>query len=243
MSSWYDHSFLGDGVTLIWEREIKPYYRCNMWHVRGRDRDLLIDSGMGIRPLRKAIPLLTGRPIVALASHTHIDHIGAHHEFEHCAVHEAEAAILAHPTRHATIADKYLTDEMFEGAVPEGYRSETYEAKGAVATTLLKEGDVVDLGDRAFEVTHLPGHSPGSVALFEPATGILFSGDTVYDGPLIDDFYHSVVEDYVRSMERLQTLPVTTVHAGHFASFGRERLMELTADYIAGKRKPGCPME
>jgi len=243
MSSWYDHSFLGDGVTLIWEREIKPYYRCNMWHVRGRDRDLLIDSGMGIRPLRKEIPLLTGRPIVALASHTHIDHIGAHHEFEHCAVHEAEAAILAHPTRHATIADKYLTDEMFEGAVPEGYRSETYEAKGAVATTLLKEGDVVDLGDRAFEVIHLPGHSPGSVALFEPATGILFSGDTVYDGPLIDDFYHSVVEDYVRSMERLQTLPVTTVHAGHFASFGRERLMELTADYIAGKRKPGCPME
>ena len=243
MSSWYAQTSLGDGVTLIWEREIKPDWRCNIWHVRGRTCDLLIDSGMGLRPLRKAIPLLTGRPIVALASHTHVDHIGAHHEFEHCAVHQAEAAILAHPTRAATIADTYLTDEMFEGAVPEGYHSATYELKGAVATTLLHEGDVVDLGDRVFETVHLPGHSPGSIALFERATGILFSGDTVYDGPLIDDFYHSVVEDYVHSMERLQTLDVRTVHAGHYGSFGRERLKELTADYIAGKRKPGCPME
>jgi glyoxylase-like metal-dependent hydrolase (beta-lactamase superfamily II) len=239
--SWYAQASAGDGVTLIWEREIKPYWRCNMWHVRGRDRDLLIDSGMGLRPLRREVALLTEKPIVALASHTHIDHIGAHHEFEDCAVHRAEAEILAHPTRHATIADKYLTDEMFEGAVPEGYASDRYEVKGARATILLAEGDVIDLGDRHFEVIHLPGHSPGSVALFERATGILFSGDTVYDGPLIDDFYHSVVEDYVRSMERLKALPVRTVHAGHFASFGRERLMELTADYIAGKRKPGCP--
>lgn len=239
--SWYAQTSVGDGVTLIWEREIKPYWRCNMWHVRGRDRDLLIDSGMGLRPLRREVALLTEKPIVALASHTHIDHIGAHHEFADCAVHRAEAEILAHPTRHATIADKYLTDEMFEGEVPQGYSSESYEVRGATATILLSEGDVVDLGDRHFEVIHLPGHSPGSVALFERATGILFSGDTVYDGPLIDDFYHSVVEDYVRSMERLRTLPVRTVHAGHFASFGRERLMELTADYIAGKRKPGCP--
>ena len=94
---------------------------------------------------------------------------------------------------------------------------------------------MIDLGDRAFEVLHLPGHSPGSIALWEAATGILFSGDTVYDGPLIDDFYHSDVADYVASMERLRRVPARLVHAGHFASFGRARFEALIDDYLAGK--------
>ena len=43
----------------------------------------------------------------------------------------------------------------------------------------------------AFEVVHTPGHSPGGIGLFERATGIFLSGDVIYDGPLIDDAYHS----------------------------------------------------
>ena len=111
----------------------------------------------------------------------------------------------------------------------------------APATQLLEDGDVIDLGDRAFAVLHLPGHSPGSIALWEAASGILFSGDTVYDGPLVDDCYHSVVADYLTSLERLRRLPVRVVHGGHFPSFGAERHRQLIDDYIAGKRRPGCP--
>ena len=40
--SWYNVERLSDDVTLISEQFIEPYYRCNIWHVRGRDRDLLI---------------------------------------------------------------------------------------------------------------------------------------------------------------------------------------------------------
>jgi len=43
----------------------------------------------------------------------------------------------------------------------------------------VRDGDIIDLGDRAFEVLHLPGHSPGSIALFEAATKTLFSGDAI----------------------------------------------------------------
>jgi glyoxylase-like metal-dependent hydrolase (beta-lactamase superfamily II) len=239
MAAWYSTSSLGDGVTLIWEHAIKPFWRCNIWHVRGRTRDLLVDSGMGIRPLRCEIALLTGRPVIAVASHTHVDHIGGHHEFEHCAVHEAEAAILEYPDRRTTIADSYLTDEMFEERPPPGFSAASHAVIGAPVRTLLRGGDVIDLGDRMFGVLHLPGHSPGSIALWEAATGILFSGDVVYDGPLIDDFYHSVAQDYVASMARLAALPVRVVHAGHFASFGRERMVELAEDYVAGRRRPG----
>jgi hypothetical protein len=46
-ASWYETIRMADGVTLIHEPWIKPFFRCNIWHVRGRDRDLLFDSGLG----------------------------------------------------------------------------------------------------------------------------------------------------------------------------------------------------
>jgi hypothetical protein len=48
--TWYETTPLEDGVTHIHEPFIKAFYRCNIWHVRGRDRDLLVDSGMGVTP-------------------------------------------------------------------------------------------------------------------------------------------------------------------------------------------------
>src|SRR5690606_2244384 len=181
--TWFEIRRLDDGVTHIWEPHIKPFYRCNIWHVRGRDRDLLLDSGMGVVALRQRIVALAERPVLAVASHTHFDHIGGHHEFAHRAAHRAEAAILAHPTRANTLAEAYVNDDIFTALPPGDYDSKTYAVAPAPATRLLEDGDVIDLGDRRFEVLHLPGHSPGSIALWEAATGILFSGDTVYDGP------------------------------------------------------------
>ena len=104
-------------------------------------------------------------------------------------------------------------------------------------------GDVIDLGDRVFEVLHVPGHSPGSIALWEAASGVLLSGDAVYDGPLVDDAYHSDIPTYLETMARLSALPVTVVHGGHFASFGRARFQEVIREYLDGRRRPGCPSE
>ena len=56
---WYTTAHKGDDVTLIAEPFIHEFYRCNMWHVRGRDRDMLVDSGMGVVPLREWVPLVT----------------------------------------------------------------------------------------------------------------------------------------------------------------------------------------
>ena len=80
--------------------------------------DMLVDSGMGVVSLREWVPLVTERPLTAVASHTHFDHIGCHHEFEDRAVHAAEAGILADPTRAATLADPYVTDEIFDRLPP-----------------------------------------------------------------------------------------------------------------------------
>jgi len=107
--------------------------------------------------------------------------------------------------------------------------------KGAPATRIVDDGDVIDLGNRQFEVFHTPGHSPGGIALWEAASGVLFSGDIVYDGELIEDTYHSNATDYIASMERLLELPVNVVHGGHFSSYGRDRHREIINDWLAGK--------
>ena len=46
---WWRIERKGDDVTLISEPFIQEFYRCNCWHVRGRDRDMLVDSGTGCR--------------------------------------------------------------------------------------------------------------------------------------------------------------------------------------------------
>ena len=232
---WYRVQRLAEGVTLIDEPFIRPFYRCNVWHLRGRDRDLLVDSGMGVVSLRRWVPLVSEKPLLAVASHSHFDHIGSHHEFPERLVHPAEAALLAAPDRKATLADPYVTDAIFERLPPEPYDSAAYAATPAPATRLLEEGDVLDLGDRRLEVLHTPGHSPGGIALFERASGILFSGDIVYDGPLVEDCYHSDPADYLASMRRLLTLPVAVVHGGHFPSFGGERLRAIVAAWLRDK--------
>jgi glyoxylase-like metal-dependent hydrolase (beta-lactamase superfamily II) len=234
--SWYEVTALGEGVTHIHEPFIHPFYRCNIWHVRGRDRDLLIDSGMGVVSLRSQVAALAERPVLALASHTHFDHIGNHHEFAERLAHPAEAELMAHPDRAGTLADIYVKDDIFTALPPvPGWRAELYEVEPAPATRLVSEGDVLDLGDRHLEVMHLPGHSPGSIGLWEERTGILFSGDAIYDGELIDDAYHSDLDDYIRTMRRLRDMPATIVHGGHFPSFGRERLRELAQAFLDAK--------
>ena len=239
-ASWFTTETRADDVTYICEPFIKEFYRCNIWHVRGRERDLLVDSGMGVVSLRQQIPLLTERPVLAVASHTHFDHIGGHHEFDERLAHPAEAAILAHPSGAATLAAEYVDDSIFDRLPPQPYQSTEYAVKAAPASRLVEDGDVIDLGNRQFTVIHTPGHSPGGIALWEAKTGILFAGDIVYDGPLIEDCYHSNSEDYIASMERLLELPVNIVHGGHFASYGRERHRQIIRNWLRDKgRLPG----
>jgi len=216
--TWFETTRVGDDVTLIREVFVKPYYRCNIWHVRGRDRDMLVDSGMGLVSLRTYVPLVTEKPCLATATHTHYDHFGGHHEFPDRLVHHSEAVIAAHPTPENTVAAPHVSDAIYEALPPLPYSSTEYAIKAAPATVLLKDGDMISLGDRRFEVLHTPGHSPGSICLWEAETQILFSGDTLFDGPPTAEPLHADLTAWSRSLERLLCLPARVVHGGHFES-------------------------
>ena len=253
-ADWFVATALADDVVLLSEPWVDPFLRSNAWLLRGRDRDLLVDSGNGIGELLPVVRRLQrepGTPLLVVATHTHSDHMGGMHEFPERLVHRLEAEALALATDAACLvtaqfpqslldeiaADGLELPEVLVTAAPyEGFDPEAFAALPATATGVLDEGDVIDLGDRALTVLHLPGHSPGSIGLWEEKTGTLFSGDAVYrDGPLLDQMPGSDVGAYLRTMERLRDLPVSIVHGGHDPSFGRARLVEVATAYLAGR--------
>ncbi|MGE0424277.1 MAG: MBL fold metallo-hydrolase [Reyranellaceae bacterium] len=244
---WFEFRRIDDDVTLIWEPHVVPLIRCNIWHVRGRGRDLLVDTGLGMASLRAAARHLFEKKLTAVATHAHYDHVGGLHEFDDRVIHRAEAGWMAEE-RPASLyggtkgdallesiraAGYDIPPELFTAVPTGGYDPRAYRVLPAPATRTVDEGDVIDIGVRRFEVLHLPGHSPGSIGLWEAHTGTLFSGDALYDGPLLDELPGSDIAAYVRTMERLRELPVRVVHAGHDPSFGRERLRELCDAYLA----------
>lgn len=232
---WYEVRACPDRVTLLYEQHVDPGLRCNIWHVQGRNLDLLIDSGLGVVPLRNEVTKLSSRPVLAVASHTHFDHIGNHFEFDHRCCHPAEAGILSQPDDGNTVWREYrsmMGNEQPLSALPyAGFDFSDYRVQPAPPTQLINEGDELDLGDRLFKVFHMPGHSPGSVCLYEAATRTLFTGDVLYDGELLDALYHSDREQYRETLARLKEIPAEVFHCGHYASFGRAKALQLMDDY------------
>jgi len=96
----------------------------------------------------------------------------------------------------------------------------------------VSEGDVVETGDREFQVLHLPGHSPGSTALWEHSSGSLFSGDAIYNGIIVDHLPGSDVKVYCATMKRLAEFPVTQVFGGHNAPMTRTQMLGVVERYL-----------
>ena len=95
---------------------------------------------------------------------------------------------------------------------------------------------MLDLGGRSLQVLHAPGHSPGSICLWEADSGTLLSGDVLVDGePLLDQLPRSSPADFAASLRRLADLPLATVYGGHGPVFGRRRAREIVTDYLAGR--------
>jgi glyoxylase-like metal-dependent hydrolase (beta-lactamase superfamily II) len=244
--SWFSTRRIQDGLYLITEPHYYWYNRANLWLIKGEKQDLLIDTGLGVASLRQYIASLLDKPLLAIASHIHFDHAGGIHEFDQRAIHAAEAEALRTGDDYealCTLEQGWVQPEHFECLPHVGFTVEQYTLQATEPTQILNGGDVLDLGDRAFEVLHLPGHSPGCIALYDAKSQELFSGDVIYDGELLDELHCSHIPTYITSYERLQTLPVETVYPGHYPIFGRQRYHQILADYLEYRRKPGCPAE
>jgi glyoxylase-like metal-dependent hydrolase (beta-lactamase superfamily II) len=245
---WFEISEIGDGTFRITEPHAHPYVRSNAWLVRGTDRLLLVDSGLGVGRLPDELGELLDRPVTAVATHAHFDHFGGLGAFAERAAHRDDAEVIETAGDYVTLAagtyPAALLDELEAAgeAVPdllvdalpyEGFDLTAFRTPAVRLTQLLTDGDVVALGGRSLEIVHAPGHSPGSICLWEAASGTLLSGDVLVDGePLQDELPRSSASDFAASLRRLRELPLQTVLGGHGPVFGRGRAHQIIADYL-----------
>ncbi len=243
---WFLTQKIDDGLYHITEPHYYWYNRANLWLIKGQAQDLLIDTGLGISSLRHHIAALIDKPLLAIASHIHFDHSGGIHEFDQRAIHAAEAAALRAGDDYEALcspAQGWVLEEHFEALPYSGFEVSQYTLRGSEPTQILQEGDVLDLGNRAFEVLHLPGHSPGCIALYDPQAQDLFSGDVIYDGELLDELHCSHIPTYISTYKRLQKLSINAVYPGHYTVFGQTRYQQIIREYLETRRSPGCPSD
>lgn len=169
----------------------------------GSDSALLFDTGNGLDNIKTIVEQLTDKPIRVLNSHSHFDHIGGNYLFKQ---------ILSPATKFSIAnskgnASKQIKMEASAAAIckglPEGVTKQNHAIKPYIITSTVKDGDIIDLGNRKLEILLIPGHTDDSIALFEKESGLLWTGDSFYEGPIWLFFPETDLEAYKKSLSRL----------------------------------------
>jgi len=164
--------------------------------------DTIIDSGTGSNFVRlyeifKQMKLDFDNIKNIVNTHMHWDHIGGNGFFKNAKIHihEKDAGVLEK-------GDSEMSNSMYFNG---NMHSMKIEKK-------LKDGDEIF----GFKVLHTPGHTPGSICLFDKKDRILITGDTIFsNGVGRTDLPGGNEDDLNNSIERLSNLNIETILPGH----------------------------
>lgn len=175
----------------------------NIFVIRGTKRVLVLDTAYGLTDLRAAVRALCGDlPVILVNSHAHPDHNAGNAQFDTAYVgrydEPASHKIYTQADRDHLIA--FMGDRL--NAYP--FDADAWQPGPSPKVVPLTEGDVLDLGDLQFTVLETPGHSLGSIALFEPNRRWIFTGDTVLTWEVWGQLANSAaLRIYAQSLEHL----------------------------------------
>ncbi len=211
MSDWFTVDKI-DNDTYIFS-EYRHWEETHCYLLNGLERSLLIDTGLGICSIYDEVIKYTEKPVTAVATHIHWDHMGGHKYFSDFYAHDKELDWLRgeYPLPLGVI--KRMVADRCD--LPEGYDVDTYELFHGNPTRVLKNGDEIDLGGRSIEVLHTPGHSPGHMCFWEQGRKYLFTGDLVYKGTLFANYPSTDPNAYLNSLEKVSQLPAEKIFPGH----------------------------
>jgi glyoxylase-like metal-dependent hydrolase (beta-lactamase superfamily II) len=175
--------------------------------IKGEYVNLLIDSGVDANFLTLQQSLLKiGLKIrdidIVVNTHEHFDHIGANRYFQD------HALIAAHrfAATKITLDDRYVTL----------YKSADLNEIPLKVHLWLESKSRFDLGNYSLNIIHTPGHTSGSICIYEPVRKILFTGDTVFAGGTLSYIAESgSVGDYINSILSLSTRRILEIYPGH----------------------------
>ncbi|WHH59708.1 MBL fold metallo-hydrolase [Petroclostridium sp. X23] len=211
MDKWFTTEKINEDTFVL--SEYRHWEETHCYLLIGTEKALLIDTGLGISNIYDEVMKLTDKPVTAVATHIHWDHIGGHKYFPDFYAHEDELDWLC--------GEFPLTMEQIKGMVidrcdlPEGYNVDSYEFFQGIPTRVLKDNATINIGGYELQILHTPGHSPGHMCFFEKDRGYLFTGDLVYKDTLFAYYPSTDPKAYLKSMERVAALPVNRVFPAH----------------------------
>lgn len=212
MNDWFTVEEIDNKTYAI--SEYKHWEEPHCYLLIGKDKSLLIDSGLGVGNVFNVVNGLTDLPIEVVTTHVHWDHIGGHKYFKNIAVYEAEKEWLnnSFPLPHNVVIESLLKEPC---EFPENFSIDGYKVYQGTPSRILYNNDIIDLGNRYVQVIHTPGHSPGHICLYEKERKHLYSGDLIYEGTL-DAFYPSTNPyEFKMSIKRVQKLETKQILPGH----------------------------
>jgi len=192
-------------ITLIDYRHANTYlYYTESRDDNGFSHGMLVDASCTVPALRD---FLTKNNVILdyiVITHGHYDHLTG---FENLIKEFPDALVSCgkNETQHFSDIDANVS-YLFED--PKTY---------TIPNTLLKDGDEIKLLDESFKVLETPGHTPGSICLYNEAKKILFTGDLLFlNGIGRTDFKYGDYHTIVASLRRIAELPGDTVfYSGH----------------------------
>lgn len=211
MKDWFTIDQVEESTYII--SEYRHWEETHCYLLIGNDRALLIDTGLGISNIYEQVRKLTNKPVAAVATHIHWDHIGGHKYFPEFYAHEAELDWLNGKFPLPLQAVKNMVADRCEQ--PEDFCFDGYAIFQGKPGRLLDDGDTIDLGGRTIQVLLTPGHSPGHLCFWEAEKGYLFSGDLVYEGTLFANYPSTDPQSYMTSLEKIAVLPIKQLFPGH----------------------------
>jgi glyoxylase-like metal-dependent hydrolase (beta-lactamase superfamily II) len=193
-------------------------YDSNAYLIDAR-RKTLVDAGMDSAGVLRELP---GGLDLIILTHCHYDHIGAVPDIVRAtgasvAMHEKDVELLR--SGRASVA------ALFNAPRP-----------NFKVDMMLKDNETIDLGDSMLRVIPTPGHTPGSICLYNEETKELFTGDTVFEGGSFGRTdLGGDAREMIKSLEMLARLDVSILYPGHGGVVAKRAKESLLASYNNAK--------
>jgi len=181
---------------------------CYLYLDQTSKETLIIDPGDDADYIERTIQDNDLKPKSIIATHCHFDHLMAVLELK-----------LAYKIPFAiNCKDKFILENMTSSAM---HFIGIESGPPPAVDCCLKKAEKIRIGDCLLTVIETPGHTPGSICLYDKANTLLFTGDTLFaeGGIGRSDFSYSSHKNLIRSLKKIFKLPGnTSVFPGHGAA-------------------------
>ena len=210
-----------------------PLQATNSYILKGQDRHLVIDTGMNRDECKKAMFAAFAELKMEIEqtdffiTHLHVDHLELAFKIA-----SAHSRVFFNRPDAEIVYDEGSWNSVIVFAERNGFPTSelqhmvkafsksisTFES--GVEFTILKEGDKLSVGDYELTCVETPGHTPGSMCLYEAGKKLLFSGDHIIEEvtpniSLLMERELNPLKSYLESLDKIYDLSLNLVFPGH----------------------------